>query len=73
MIIPIMWVIIMRALSCKDLGAGDNFVAVGKTDKEVVDKMMMHAKHNHKDLFRGMTPKREKEMGDLMKNKIHKY
>lgn len=56
----------MKKLSCRDMGMSDDFEAKGETKEEVMEKMMEHAKMEHKDMVEKMSP----EEMDAMKKKM---
>lgn len=55
----------MKKLACKSMGTNCDFVAMGKTEEEVMGKMMEHMKMEHPDKMM----EKEKMMMD-MKGKI---
>jgi predicted small metal-binding protein len=61
---------IMKMLSCKDMGMDDDFVARGETEQEVMDKMMKHAREMHSDKMMGKTNEEMMEMQNMMKMKM---
>jgi predicted small metal-binding protein len=54
-------------LSCKAMGGDDGFFAKGKTNEEVIAKMMDHVKKAHPDKMTGMS---EEDMKKMMTDKI---
>jgi predicted small metal-binding protein len=54
-------------LSCKMMGADDEFFAKGNTEEEVMAKMMVHVKEKHPEKMEGMS---EEKMKEMMKSKI---
>ena len=62
----------MKTLACKDLGMPDcNFVAKGGTNEEVLQKMMDHAKLEHREMMDDMMKKMTvDEMKEMMMEKI---
>ncbi len=61
----------MKTLTCTDMGnATCDFVAVGQTDDEVVDKMMEHAEVAHPE---DLTKMSETDMRAKMKANIKTY
>ncbi len=58
----------MKTLSCKDIGTPTcDFVAVGETDDEVLDKMMDHAEMEHPENLQKMS---EDDMRAKMQSQI---
>jgi predicted small metal-binding protein len=61
----------MKKLACKALGKECDFVAVGSTEDEVMEKMMEHVKMDHPDVLEMMNDEmKKKEMMDMMKMKM---
>jgi predicted small metal-binding protein len=52
----------MKELSCRELGGNCDFVARGQTSNEVKERMFAHAQKDHPDMFKAMTPERQREM-----------
>ena len=60
----------MVTLACKDLGAPEcPFVAEGKTKKEVVEKMFLHASSAHADKVGKM---KKEDVVKMMGSKVKK-
>jgi predicted small metal-binding protein len=57
----------MKALSCRDLGKSDSFVARGMTETEVLDEMVEHHREAHPE-DRGKT---DEQLRDEFRGKIH--
>ena len=60
----------MMKVSCKDLGADCDFVAMGETKDEVVKKMMDHGMSEHKAMMEGMSATEKDEMVKKMMSKM---
>jgi predicted small metal-binding protein len=60
----------MKMLSCRDMGSGDDFVAKGNTEQEVMDKMMEHVKEMHPGKMEGMSEDEKMKMMDMAKMKM---
>lgn len=57
-------------LSCKDMGANDDFVAKGETEDEVMMKMEQHAREMHPEKMEGMSEEEMTKMKEDMRMKI---
>ena len=55
----------MKQLSCKDMGADDDFVAVGNSEDDVIKQMQDHVMSEHPDKWAEM-----EQMSDQEKNKM---
>ncbi|OGI29309.1 MAG: hypothetical protein A2288_02940 [Candidatus Moranbacteria bacterium RIFOXYA12_FULL_44_15] len=60
----------MMKLSCKAMGADCGYEATGETAEEVKNKMMEHAKMEHKDMLDKMSDSEKKEMMAKMDEKM---
>lgn len=60
----------MKTLSCKDMGASDDFVAKGDTEEVVMEKMMTHAKEMHPEMLEGKSEEDIMKMKETMKEKM---
>lgn len=60
----------MKMLACKDMGMDCPFVAKGETKEEVMEKMMEHAKMEHKDMVEKMSPEEMEGMKKKMEENI---
>jgi predicted small metal-binding protein len=63
-------VLVMKMLSCKNMGVECDFVAKGETAEEVKAKAMEHAKMEHADMLKDMTEDQKKEMMMKMDEKM---
>ncbi len=62
----------MKHLSCKDLGSDCDFVAHGKNNKEVIDKMFKHAATAHPDILANMDEQQKQGMMNQMNSLLNK-
>lgn len=60
----------MKTLSCKDMGASDDFVAKGETKEAVMEKMDMHVKEIHPEMMEGKSEEDIMKMKGMMKEKM---
>ena len=55
-----------KTLRCVDMGIKCDFVAKGKTSREVKKKIMEHAKIVHWDIMKNITPEEKELMTETM-------
>ncbi len=57
----------MKTIKCSDIGPrGCGFAAVGKNDAEVKKALLDHARKDHADMMKKMTPVQMKQAEDKM-------
>ena len=67
----IIQIIHMKKLACRDMGMNCDFVAMGMTDEEVMQKLDEHGKATHPNELAEMAKTMSTEqMGAMMKSKI---
>ena len=52
------------------MGGGDDFVAKGETEEEVMQKMEQHMKEMHSDMMEGKSEEEMMKMKDMARMKI---
>ena len=57
----------MKVLRCSELGIKDSFQVTGYSDEEVINKMFVHFRKQHPDLYDKLTPNENNEMREKMK------
>ncbi len=63
----------MKTIKCSDIGPkGCGFAAIGKNDAEVKKALMDHAKKDHADMMKKMTPAQLKQADDKMNQLLSK-
>jgi predicted small metal-binding protein len=62
----------MKVLRCSDLGVNDSFQATGYSDEEVINKMFIHFRKRHPEIYDKLDPNENYNMREKMK-KILKH
>jgi predicted small metal-binding protein len=60
----------MYKLSCRDMGMDCDFSAMAETKEALMDKMMDHAKVDHKDMLDKMSDTEKKDLMTKMEEKM---
>jgi len=62
----------MKQLGCRELGSDCSFVATGKTDDEIKNKLFKHAEKDHPEMMKTMTPEKRKDLTARMDEALRK-